>query len=97
MITNVLSPHPYMFWLFVGGPTVVAAMKVDNLSAPVFVLSFYALLIGTFMLIAVLVGKSRKLLTGAVYRFTMRFLGIMLLVFAMLFFGKGLKLLGVVG
>ena len=42
------------------------------------------------MLMAVVAGKSRRLLSGKAYAWVMRILGALLLVFAVLFFRDGL-------
>jgi len=55
--------------------------------------SFYALLVGSKIVIALLVGKSRSFLTGNVYIYTMRFLGMALCVLAVILFCDGFRLL----
>ena len=96
VITNFLSPHPYMFWIFVGAPTVLAAARKGTLAAGAFVFGFYIVLVGIFVLLAVGAGKSRRWMHGKAYRWVVRGLGGVLLVFSFLFFLKGLQLLGVV-
>jgi threonine/homoserine/homoserine lactone efflux protein len=93
IIVNTLNPHPYLFWLSVGGPTITKAMN-QGLAAPlVFIGSFYVLLVGSKILIAVLVGKSRSFLVGNGYIYTMRLLGVALCVLAIVLFRDGFKLL----
>ena len=47
IIVNTLNPHPYLFWIGVGGPTVTKAMN-QGLAAPLaFMGSFYVLLVGS--------------------------------------------------
>lgn len=93
VLANVLSPHPYLFWFSVGAPTVTKAMA-QNISAPLaFIISFYVFLVGSKILLAVLIGKSKSLLSGNAYIFTMRFLGLVLCVLAIILFHDGLKLL----
>jgi threonine/homoserine/homoserine lactone efflux protein len=94
IIVNTLNPHPYLFWFGVGGPTVTKAMKLGMVAPLVFVGSFYVLLVGSKILIAVLVGKSRSFLTGKGYIYTMRLLGVALCALAMILFQDGFKLLG---
>ena len=38
-LANILSPHPYLFWLTVGGPTTVRAMDESLFAAVGFILS----------------------------------------------------------
>ena len=94
IIVNTLNPHPYLFWFGVGGPTVTKAMKLGMVAPLAFVGSFYVLLVGSKILIAVLVGKSRSFLMGKGYIYTMRLLGIALCALAIILFGDGFKLLG---
>jgi len=96
ILVNALSPSPYLFWFSVGAPTMIKAMS-QNMIAPVaFIISFYALLVGSKILLAILVGKSKSFLVGNVYIYTMRFLGLVLCVLAFVLFHDGLKLLGLI-
>ena len=95
IIVNALSPHPYLFWFSVGGPTTLKAMGQSLPAATAFVLSFYLLLVGSKMLLAFLVGKSRTFLLGNKYIFTMRLLGGVLIILAGFLFLDGLHLLGI--
>jgi threonine/homoserine/homoserine lactone efflux protein len=94
IIVNALNPHPYLFWFSVGAPTVTNAMKQGIFAPLAFIGSFYALLVGSKIVIALLVGKSRSFLTGNVYIFTMRFLGMALCALAVILFCDGFRLLG---
>lgn len=96
ILVNALNPHPYIFWFSVGAPTMAKAMSQNIISAVAFIGSFYALLVGSKILLAILVGKSKSFLVGSVYIYTMRFLGLILLILAAVLFRDGLKLLGVI-
>jgi len=96
VLANALSPHPYLFWFTVGAPTMTKAM-LQNISAPLaFIISFYAFLVGSKIVLAILIGKSKSLLSGNMYIFTMRFLGLVLCVLAIVLFQDGLKLLKII-
>jgi threonine/homoserine/homoserine lactone efflux protein len=95
ILVNFLSPHPYFFWFTVGGPMTRNALALNLTAAIFFIASFYVLLVGSKILVAVLTGKSRTFLQGNVYILIMRLLGILLVVFAVILFGDGLHLLGV--
>jgi threonine/homoserine/homoserine lactone efflux protein len=95
ILVNILSPHPYLFWLSVGAPTMTRAWGVHIFAAAAFVASFYCLLVGSKITLAVLAGKSKKFLTGHGYITTMRFLGLALCALALFLFKDGLDLLGV--
>lgn len=95
ILVNILSPHPYLFWLSVGAPTMTRANDQHVFAAAAFVISFYALLIGSKIALAVLVGKSKTILKGRVYIYTMKFLGLALCALAVFLFKDGLGLLGI--
>ena len=94
IIVNALNPHPYLFWFSVGAPTVTQAMKQGIFPPLAFIGSFYALLVGSKIVIAFLVSKSRSFLSGHMYIYTMRFLGVALCALAMVLFYDGFRLLG---
>lgn len=94
ILVNALSPYPYLFWLSVGGPTTMKAMDVNLLAAVSFIASFYVLLVGSKIVLAMLVGKTRSFLLGNKYIFTMRLLGCILIILAFFLFQDGLQLLG---
>jgi threonine/homoserine/homoserine lactone efflux protein len=96
ILANALSPHPYLFWFSVGAPTVIKAMNRDAIAAAAFIIGFYTFLVGSKIFLAVLVGRSRAFLSGRVYIFTMRFLGLVLMALAFVLFRDGLKLLGLI-
>ena len=95
ILVNALSPHPYLFWFSVGGPTTIKAMDQSLLAAISFIGSFYVLLVGTKIILAILVSKSRSFLLGNKYVFTMRLLGLILIILAGFLFQDGLQLLGI--
>ena len=90
ILTNLLSPHPWLFWLTTGAATLAGAVG-DGWWAPVgFLASFYVLLVGSKVVIAILAGRSRGLLRGRGYRIVLRALGLLLAAFAALLVRKGL-------
>jgi threonine/homoserine/homoserine lactone efflux protein len=97
ILANMLSPHPYLFWFSVGAPMMTKALDVGLLAPAAFVAGFYACLIGAKIALAVAVGSSRSFFRGSVYVWTMRLLGAVLIVLALLLFRDGLALLGFVG
>jgi threonine/homoserine/homoserine lactone efflux protein len=95
IVANFLNPSPYLFWFSIGAPIVLKAYKNSALSAILFVLCFYAFLVGSKIVIAVVIGKSRRFLKSNHYVYTIRFLGIILFIFAWLFVKDGLRSLGI--
>lgn len=96
ILANALSPHPYLFWFSVGAPTMTKAISVNLIAPLAFICSFYIFLVGSKILLAILVGKSKSFLCGNVYIYTMRFLGLALVVLAFSLFYDGLKLLEII-
>lgn len=94
VIMNVLSPHPYLFWFTVGGPTVLKALEQNTSSAAAFIGAFYLLLVGSKIVLALLAGWSRSFLAGRVYVYTMRLLGSVLCLFGIVLLRNGLELIG---
>jgi threonine/homoserine/homoserine lactone efflux protein len=96
VLANALSPHPYLFWISVGAPTMTKAMG-QGISAPLaFIISFYLFLVGSKIVLAILIGKSKSFLSGNGYIFTMRFLGLLLCLLAFVLFHDGLELLEII-
>jgi threonine/homoserine/homoserine lactone efflux protein len=95
VLVNALSPHPYLFWFSVGGPITIKAMDQSLTAAISFVLIFSVLLIGSKIVLALLVSKSRSFLLGNKYIFTIRLLGLILIIFAGFLFRDALYLLGI--
>jgi len=96
VLANALSPHPYLFWLSVGAPTMTKAMNL-SISAPVaFIISFYSFLVGAKIVLAIVVGKSKSFLKGNVYVYTLRVLGLLLCFLAVVLLNDGLKLLEII-
>ena len=92
VITNALNPHPYVFYMTVGAPIIFKAMEQNTLNAAAFLGSFLFLLVGSKVILAIIVGRSRTFLKGNAYINIMRILGILLILFSIILFRDGLKL-----
>lgn len=93
IIANFLNPSPYLFWATVGTPLIFKALKVNLYSAVLFLISFYILLIGSKIMIAFIVAKTKVFINQRIYLIIMRVLGIALLTFSLMFFYDGIKYL----
>jgi threonine/homoserine/homoserine lactone efflux protein len=62
-LVNILSPHPWLFWIAVGGPVLVAAWADSAAAAAGFLVGFFALLVGTKVAAAALVAAGRTRLS----------------------------------
>ena len=94
IIVNILSPHPYIFWLMVGAPITVKAYQASPVAAFAFIIAFYVMLIGSKISIALIVDKSRAILKNKVFIWTLRILGLVLMIFAILLIKEGIRYLG---
>ena len=96
VITNALNPHPYVFYLTVGAPIIFKGINQNIFAALLFVGTFIFFLVGSKLLLAMVVEKSRSFLRGSVYIWVMRILGILLLFFSIVLFRDGLRLLALI-
>ena len=96
VITNALNPHPYIFYMTVGAPIILKAINQNFLSAFLFIGSFLIFLVGSKVILAMVVERSRAFLKGPVYIGLMRILGALLLFFSTMLFRDGLRLLGLI-
>jgi len=93
IITNLLSPHPYLFWITVGAPTFIKASRVDAAGGYLFVGSFYLLFFGSKIVVAILTGFFKDLLKGKSYENTLKALGVIIIVLAFVMINEGIELL----
>jgi threonine/homoserine/homoserine lactone efflux protein len=93
VITNALNPHPYIFYVTVGAPIIFKAIKQNFALAFLFIGSFLIFLVGSKVILAMVVERSRAFLKGPVYIWLMRILGAFLLFFSIMLFRDGLRLL----
>ncbi|MBN1905449.1 MAG: LysE family transporter [Deltaproteobacteria bacterium] len=93
IIANFLNPSPYVFWFTIGAPTILKAYHEGFIYAVLFLIVFYSVLIGSKVVIAVITGKSRHILSSRFYLYLIRFLGIVLFLFAIYFIKSGISYL----
>lgn len=91
IISNFLSPHPYIFWILIGGSIILRAAEISIILACVFVLLFYVCLVGSKIVVALLTHRFSNILSTRFYTYTIRLLGIVLLGFAVYFFIEGVN------
>ena len=93
IIANFLNPSPYLFWATVGTPLMFKAYKTDLLTSIFFMASFYVFLIGSKIVVAFLVDRSKQFINQRIYLVLMRILGVALLIFSLIFLYDGIKYL----
>lgn len=92
--TNILNPKMILFWATVGAPTVLQAYAHSVGATAAFLAAFYLLLIGTNIALAWLSGRFARFLSGQGYVWTMRVLGVLLMLVAARLAWDGLSRLG---
>lgn len=89
VLINLLNPHVCLFWTMVGAPTLLKGFHRGDGSAFAFATGFYTCLVGSKILVAYLISRSRNALAGRGYKLTMRILGVLLLAVAVWMLGSG--------
>lgn len=79
VITNALSPHPWLFWLGVGAPVLSRSWERSPARGIAFLAGFYALLVATKVGLAATVALTRRTLSERWYRTALRGAGGLLL------------------
>ena len=93
-VANLLNPHPYLFWFVIGAPKLIEAFEISWMTAVAFIVGLYVCLIGAKILVAFLVGRSRKFLKSRGYVYVNRTLGVVLAGFSIFFLRDGMRFLG---
>jgi threonine/homoserine/homoserine lactone efflux protein len=93
IITNLLNPNTYLFWLFVGSPIILETLKSDASATILFLLGFYAFLIGSMTFVALVVDRTKSFVKSKYYAHVVHFLGIVLIFFALVILIQGLRLM----
>lgn len=86
IVTNLLNPHPYLFWILVGAPLLLNAGKVSSLAIALFLFGFYSMLVGSKIVFAIITGRMKNILQEKTFVIAIRILGIALAIFAVLLF-----------
>ena len=82
---NLLNPHPWLFWMTVGGPTVVRSWRFEPMHALAFTLGFYLLLVGSKIGVAWLLARTRGRLSLNWYKRLLVVCGVILAAIGFLF------------
>jgi len=94
IVANFLNPHPYLFWLLVGVPMLARLATDGPAPAVLYLVSFYASIVGAKMAVAWLVARCGPVLGSRGHRALMAGLGLSLWVFAGLLVREGARLAG---
>ena len=95
VLVNLLSPHPWLFWITVGAPILAAQWQRSPWQAFAFLFGFYALLVGSKLVLALIVAGGRRRLDGPWYGRVLLASGAVLVVFGALLLWQGARGLAV--
>jgi len=90
VITNALNPHPYIFWLSVGGSFIV---KGNTLDCGLFLLGFYLFLVGSKISVALITNRGKSLLKSKYFVYLIRVLGFILFGYMIMLIKSGIAYL----
>ena len=91
VITNLLNPNPWLFWTLAGAPFLVAAWNQDHLLPLVFIAGFLGVLIGLKIIFAILLDRSKGLLSETGLLWAIRASSLALLALAVMFALQGIS------
>ncbi|AKB18504.1 LysE family transporter [Methanosarcina sp. WWM596] len=96
VIVNFGNPHPYVFWLSIGGPIIYKSFSTHVWATILFITGFYIFLVGSKVIVALIVDKSKYFINSKYYFSIIRVLGIAQIVFGLTFIKVGLDSLNII-
>ena len=96
LLSTLGNPHPYIFWLSIGGPIIFKSLNVQVLATILFLFGFYFSLVGSKVTIALIVEKSKSFIKSKYYFSIIRGLGIAQILFGLTFIKIALDSLEVI-
>ncbi|HII80745.1 MAG TPA: LysE family translocator [Methanosarcina sp.] len=96
VIVNFGNPHPYVFWLSIGGPIIFKSLSIHIWATVLFITGFYLLLVGSKVIVALIVEKSKYFINSNYYFSIVRALGIAQIIFGLTFIKVGLDSLNLI-
>lgn len=91
ILTNLLNPHPYLFWLTIGTPILLSSGTNPMISGALFIFGMFALMVGIKVVVAIIAKQSSSLLKGPQYVHCLRFSSLILAFFAIHFVIEGIQ------
>lgn len=90
IIVNFGNPHPYIFWISIGGPIIFKSLSTHVSATILFIFGFYSFLVGSKVIITLIVEKSKSFINSKYYFSIIKILGIAQIVFGLTFVKMGL-------
>lgn len=91
VLTNIMSPNPWLFWMTAGGTALLAAYRTSVWSAVAFLVGFYVCLIGAKVAVAAGVPAGRHRLSDTAYRRVLAITGGVLCLLGLLLAVDGIR------
>ncbi|MGB1884586.1 MAG: LysE family translocator [Gammaproteobacteria bacterium] len=92
VIVNFLNPHPWLFWITVGGPYLIEQQDEPTLLV-IFLGGFYLALLSSKLALAGVAARTGRLLSSPLYGAIMRVLGLILVGFGVHLLTRAINLL----
>jgi threonine/homoserine/homoserine lactone efflux protein len=96
VIVNFGNPHPYVFWFSIGGPIIIKSLNTHVSATILFILGFYSFLVGSKVVVALIVEKSKSFINSKHYFSIIHVLGIAQIVFGLAFIKMGLSSVNII-
>jgi threonine/homoserine/homoserine lactone efflux protein len=96
IIVNFGNPHPYIFWLSIGGPIIFKSLNTHIWATVLFIIGFYSFLVGSKVIVALIVEKSKYFINSKYYFSIIRVLGVAQIIFGFTFIKVGLDSLNII-
>ena len=93
LIANLLNPNAYIFWFTVGSPILINAWKLKPILSVVYLVPFYASVIGIRIILAFIIEKFKTILNSNGYLILSKILSLILFLFAVKLLIQGIKLI----
>lgn len=90
IIVNFGNPHPYIFWISIGGPIILKSLSTHVSATILFIFGFYSFLVGSKVIITLIVEKAKTFINSKYYFSIIKILGIAQIVFGLTFVKMGL-------
>lgn len=90
ILTNLLNPHPYVFWLFVGVPFMIKGNTFERVA---FVLSFLSSIVVSKIVLALAVEKGKEFIGSRYYCTIIKALGFVLMFFSLILLKDAIRYL----
>jgi len=86
VIANFLNPAPYIFWIAIGTPTLIKGADSGIVNPVLFLSGFYICLVGSKIILAILLSKTKGKVDQRLFRIVNILLGIFMVALAGKFF-----------